>query len=341
MTFTLHDLRRFLAKRAAADARERAAERRRARARAKTLARGATWRGPRARIWRSAGSGRAGRASDTPAVLMKVHRGGLAADHYSAAKGELIDTNLPADASARMAAWQRDQSQHPRVSRLFQHLSFSRPAGQPLADLQWRQFIRAQLHAAGFDGCKFAAWRHSDTDHDHVHVLVSRHRPDGSLVSDSNNFRRWREATRLAEREAGIPTPLPKNAPPTSRPASDRAVSAERRARRRGKPSAWLDPARVREALVRSNTPQQLQQELARRGIELRVTRSAAGAAAGLQLRSAGAEEWLAASSIARDLSLPRVQAQLEANGRQAAQAPLPPVRRQQQTSYQHPQERE
>lgn len=288
---------------------------------AKTL--GATSRRQAGQRRRSAGTGRSGRPRAAPAVLMKAHRGGLSADRYSACKGQLIDTNLPAEAAARMTAWNRDQARHPRVSRLFVHLSFSRPPGQPLSDSQWCRFLAAWLVEAGFSGCKFAAWRHTDTANDHIHLLVSRARPEGGLVSDSQNFWTWRAATRAAEIAAGIPQPAPST--PAQRP-SDRAVSARRRAKRRRQADPWIDPVAVRAALARSRSPTELQAHLANVGIELQLRLDAHGKPSGLLLRRQGAEEWLAGSSVARDLSLPQVQASLTQNARRSQLRPAPPL---------------
>lgn len=284
---------------------------------------------------RSAGRGRAGGGGKaTPAILMKVHKGGLAAARYAEGKGQLLDTNLPFEPSERAAAWDRDKAHHPRVTTLFQHLSFSRPAGQPLTDAQWSLFLQEWMAEAGFDGCKYAAWRHADTAHDHIHLVISRHRPDGGLVSAAHNFWKWRAATREAERAAGIPSHAPAltRRQTEARPASDRAVSAQRRARRRGTPSAWVDPVTVRRALAVSHTPQQLKQALLRRGVELQVRLCAEGRPSGLLLRQAGSQEWLAGSSVARDFSLPRITATLQANQQalqqvQAARYATPPVR--------------
>jgi hypothetical protein len=238
---------------------------------------------------------------------------------------------LPADAAARMAAWQRDHARHPRVRQLVMHVTFSRPAGEALSDSQWSRFVAAWLQEAGFSGCKFAAWRHSDTANDHIHLLVSRARPEGGLVSDSQNFWTWRAATRAAEIAAGVPQPPAPSERLQQRPA-DRAVSARRRARRRGHVDPWIDPSAVRGAIARSRTPTELQAHLAAVGVELQLRLDRDGKPSGLLLRRQGAEEWLAGSTLARDLSLPQVQARLSANARRLQPRPAALLPRDAQT---------
>src|SRR5690606_40394884 len=43
------------------------------------------------------------------------------------------------------------------------------------------------LTGMGFDDNAYALWQHFDADHLHIHVLASRIKYDGSVVSDSNN----------------------------------------------------------------------------------------------------------------------------------------------------------
>jgi len=55
------------------------------------------------------------------------------------------------------------------------------------------------MNGMGFTDNLFSLWQHHDADHCHAHLLVFRTRLDGSLVSDSNNFRRSEALCRKLE----------------------------------------------------------------------------------------------------------------------------------------------
>ncbi len=343
--------KRQVAQQRAADARERAAQKKSTGRLQKALRsgglslpkiKGVSIATPR----RSAGRGRAGPGGGrSPELLMKVHKGGLAADRYAARKGELLDTNMWAlDSDRRAREWGLDQARHPRVKNLFCHVSLSRPAGRPLTEQQWNQVARTWLREVGAEGAPYVLYRHADTGNDHVHLIFSRALPNGALVSTSNNFYKWRAGVRQVERELGLAPPAEAEAQrqaTSTRPASDRAVSAQRRAQRRGTVDPWIDPRQVHDVLASATTAQQLAQELGQRGIEVQVRRDPSGKATGLLLRRAGAE-WLAGSSIDRQFSLTRVESRLAQNhAQQAAQAARQRgLRRSETPTHQLPRER-
>ena len=74
------------------------------------------------------------------------------------------------------------------------------------SDEQWKLAAEAHLENMGFDLSKtqYALIRHTDSKHDHVHIIANRVQLDGSLVSDSNTYKRSHEATRAAELAAGL-----------------------------------------------------------------------------------------------------------------------------------------
>lgn len=185
--------------------------------------------------------------------------------------------------------------------------------------MEWRQAVESFMKEIDAEGCNYTAHMHDDSDNQHVHVVYSRARPDGKLVDQSWDYVRHREAAaRVADQLfGGRETPRPSSTP--SAPPSDRAEAARRRAQRRGTLPAHIDPAMVRAALAGASTPAELARALLARRVEMSVSTHEDGTARGLLLRRQGAQEWLAASSIAREFSLPRVQARLAEN---AASAP-------------------
>ena len=254
-------------------------------------------------------------------LLVKIHSGGAAGDAYSerSKDAQFLATNMLGQiAQQRQVEWALDAARHPRVNptNMAVHVSLSRPAGADLTQAQWAKTCQVFLKKIDAEGCNFAVTRHKNTEHDHVHLVFSRAKPDGKLVSMSNNRWAWRQACREVERELGLQVPdrpAERQAVPT--PTSDRLVSAQRRAARRDTPDPWLDPAQIREALSQSATPEIFTQNLAKVGIEVKpAKRPSDGEVVGLMFRRQGAQEHLAGSSISREFSLPKIQAQIELN---------------------------
>lgn len=100
-------------------------------------------------------------------------------------------------------------------------------------------------------------------------------------------------------------TPTPTSTPPGDREA---AQNATRRAERRGTAAAQVDAAAVRLALAGAISMNHFKQLLEVEGIEAEFDRRGqAQAVYGWRLRRQGSEEWLKASTLARDLSWPKI----------------------------------
>ena len=316
------NLGEFMASLARARGRERQAA-------GKAKASRAASRGRPVRVRVSRGSGpRAPRRAGASAARGTTHalgftgtKGGQAGDKYMTNKGQMVATNMmgssPEDRALEFAL---DRARHPRTraDRMVVHSVLSLPLGKNLRDDEWASVICAWRRNIGTDG-NFVAAVHKDTDNEHVHIVWSRANRDGSLVSMSHDFHKHREAAHQVADEllGGRETPRDPNAPA---PPTTRAVSAQRRATRRDTPDPWMDPSVIREALAQSTSPETFTQNLAKVGIEVApAKRPSDGQVIGLMFRRQGAEEHLAGSSISREFSLPKIQAQIELN-RQALQ---------------------
>lgn len=272
------------------------------------------------------GSGRATRGAGSyakvgraVAVLMQIHAGGKTGDKYSenGAGAQFIDSNmLGQNSQERGAEWLLDELKHPRVRAkdVAIHASFSRPAGHDLNPDQWRQFVQKFLQKVGADG-NFTATRHAPpaTENDHIHLVFSRSRRDGRLVSMSNSRWKWRSVTREVERELGLTLPDQPAEMSASAPPSDRVVSAQRRAVRRDTPDPHINPNLVAHALAQASTPEDFQAALTRLEIDIKPAVKN-GKTTGILFKKRAAQEWLAGSSISREFSLPKIQAQIEMN---------------------------
>lgn len=282
---------------------------------ARTLAAGRAGRGGRHRVGGATRRARSWKqAGRTPALLVKVGgSSGHKAARYDVNKSDakLLFTNMvdPADVDE----WALDAARRPgvRADLCSQHVSISAARGVHLTDDAWRAIAAQFLSEIGADSLAVVT-RHCDTKHDHVHITFSKIQQDGGVLPSSHNFYKFRAAVRKVEADLRIEAPACQIAD-TPAAASDRAVNAQRRAARRCSPANWIDPARVREALLTARSLESLAADLYARGIELKPAVKD-GRTTGLLLRQAGSEEWLAGSSISREFSLPKVQAQIEFN---------------------------
>ncbi len=224
---------------------------------------------------------------------------------------EILVSNLfSRTVSGLLSEFLIDARRRPGLKESVVHEILSWHPGRKPTKRELEKVAMMHLEKNGFKNCSFIVIQHNDTEHPHLHIFVSRVRPDGSVVSLSQNWKKWTANLRQIEIELCLPEP-PVSAVPA---AGDKAVNAQRRAERRETASPIVDPAKVRAALSRSSSPEQLKNELEAAGIEITTSTSDNGRVRGVLLRSAGAKEWLAGSSISRDLSLSKIEKTLAEN---------------------------
>ena len=89
-----------------------------------------------------------------------------------------------------------------RVTKCVYHASLSVSPLEKLTDQKWVEIARAYLSGMEFDKNQYVIYRHTDTEHDHIHIIANRIRvTDGSAVSDSWNYRRSEILVRQLERQ--------------------------------------------------------------------------------------------------------------------------------------------
>jgi hypothetical protein len=191
------------------------------------------------------------------------------------------------------------------------------PADRILSDAEWAQVAeqvmdRTGLAPAGDDrGVRWVAVRHAA---DHIHLVATLARQDGTRPSTWNDFFRVREACRDAERRLGLTATAP-----ADRTAARRASRAEtEQSARRG----WAEPPRVtlrREVSVAAagaRTEREFFSRLASAGVAVRQRYSTTnpgqvtGYAVGLPRHAAkgGGIIWYGGGKLAADLTLPKLR---------------------------------
>ena len=78
-----------------------------------------------------------------------------------------------------------------------------------LDDDRWCEIADDYVKGMGFEGSQYVVYRHSDRDHDHIHIVASRIRiTDGGTVSDSWDYPRSEKVIRELEKQYQLPPTL-------------------------------------------------------------------------------------------------------------------------------------
>ena len=187
-----------------------------------------------------------------------------------------------------------------------------------LSDAEWAHVAAQIMDSTGLApdgddlGVRWVAVRHAA---DHLHIVATLARQDGSRPRIWNDFYRVREACQQAEHDLGL-----RATAPADRTAARRATRAEtEQSVRRG----WAEPPRVtlrREvstAAAGARTEQDFYARLQQAGVLVRQRRGTSGPGAvtgyavGLPQHTAsvGGVIWYGGGKLAADLTLPKLRA--------------------------------
>ncbi|MHC5854777.1 relaxase/mobilization nuclease domain-containing protein [Nostoc sp.] len=91
---------------------------------------------------------------------------------------------------------------NPEADRVVYHASLSLPDNEQLDEPTWNELANRYLEEMGFDSNQYVVYRHSNTEHDHIHICASRIRLDnGKIVHDSWDYKRSETIIRQLERD--------------------------------------------------------------------------------------------------------------------------------------------
>ncbi len=191
------------------------------------------------------------------------------------------------------------------------------PEDRVLSDAEWAQVAAEIMHRTGLApggddlAVRWVAVRHAA---DHVHLVATLARQDGTRPKVWNDFYQVREACQEAERRFGL-----RRTAPADRTAARRATRAEsEQAARHG----WVEPPRatlrreVCSAAAGAGTEQDFYARLRQAGVLVRLRHSATnpgevtGYAVGLPQHTArdGGVIWYGGGKLAPDLPLPKLR---------------------------------
>jgi len=169
--------------------------------------------------------------------------------------------------------------QRPNLAKYFYHTSLNFPVHEDLKDEQMKAIARDYLQAMGFGDNQHIIFRHYDADHPHLHILVNRIGYDGSLVSDSNDYKRSEQALRQLEKQYGLKEVI------SSKEAKERAMTKSEleMMKRTDEPSAKLKlQVLVKEVMERKPDIQTFISKLEAKGVNVLFNQASTGFVSGI-----------------------------------------------------------
>lgn len=156
-------------------------------------------------------------------VKGKGFKGALSYNLAKVEKGvaEVLASTFSKDDNAQAILKEVDlvRMQRPNLAKYIYHTSLNFSVDEDLKDEQMKAIAGDYLTAMGFGDNQHIIFRHYDADHPHLHILVNRIGYDGSLVSDSNDYKRSELALRGLEKQYGLTEVI------SSKEAKERAMT--------------------------------------------------------------------------------------------------------------------
>jgi len=135
------------------------------------------------------------------AVKGRGFRGAIAYD-LGKDEGRILDTNMAGESVPELSAeFGAIRKLRPNLERAVLHVSLSAAPGEKLTDAQWADISRRYLAGMEFLDNQYLVTRHTDTEHEHIHILANRITHAGEVVSDSKDYERQELLMRAIERE--------------------------------------------------------------------------------------------------------------------------------------------
>lgn len=243
-------------------------------------------------------------------VQGKDFRGVL--DYVSRKEGaKLLGGNVAGKDSATIAAEFRASSDLRRkLTKCVYHVSLSVSPEENLNDRKWMAIAKNYLKGMEFSGSQYVVYRHTDRNHDHIHIIASRVRlTDGTVVRDSWQYRRSEVLVRQLEQEFGL---LPTRSSWERRERAPKTGEI-RRERRTGELSKRVELQKaIREVLQQCRSLESFTEALSHQGVSVRLRQSASGKIQGISYQLDGIA--FQGRKLGKNYTWQSVQAMLENN---------------------------
>ncbi len=191
----------------------------------------------------------------------------------------------------------------PKLSYKVCHVILSLSPEEHLNNASWQTAIAQYLKEMGFTNNQYVAVKHTDKEnHEHIHLVTSRVRMDGSVVSDSWDWTRSQDVIRKLEQNFGlaaVPSSWESDRQEQTKSQIDKELET-------GKATVKRQLAdKIDTTLVNTKSLPDFIEQLNLEGIEVRVDRDRKGKPKGIAYKLDGVS--MAGSSVGKAYSLPRI----------------------------------
>jgi hypothetical protein len=216
----------------------------------------------------------------------------------------VIDTNMDGNNPYSLAtefslSWQL----RPKLGHTVCHIILSLSPDEHLNDVSWQKAIAQYLKEMGFTNNQYIAVKHTDQEnHEHIHLVTSRVKMDGSVVSDSWDWIRSQDVIRKLEKDFELES-VPSSWESDRQEQTKNQIENEKQT---GKSTVKRQLAdRIDLALTNTTALPDFIEQLNRDGIEVKVDRDRKGKPKGIAYKFDGIS--MAGSSVGKAYSLPRI----------------------------------
>jgi hypothetical protein len=226
---------------------------------------------------------------------------------------EILNMNVRGETANEMAeCFEMTQQLRPRVTKTVSHMMLSLSPKESLSDEAWTEIIDRYLQEMGYTKSFFLAVKHKDKKHEHVHLVASRIRCDGTVVSDSWERVRSRKIINQIEKDYGLVQV--RNIWESDRQAP--TISQIKRELETGIPTVKKQLAdRIDLALTKVTNLSEFLEALKQDGIEAKISRNRQKAQQGISYQLEGVS--IAGWRVGNAYSLPKILKRLEARAGQ------------------------
>jgi len=233
---------------------------------------------------------------------------------------DLVGGNIDGTSSASIsAALNAVLSQRSAIEKPICHIPISLVPGEYLSDDSWRELGKRFLSSMGFTNTPYLIVRHTDTaftdengetfPRDHVHIVVSRVRQDGSVVKDSWDYNRSQKILKNLEEEYNLHS-APRSRESRKLISNSRDRDAEEIEVITEKPVKYQLQDLIDEIVQQTNTVKEFTAYLAEAGVETRLGRDKNGEINGISFKYKNIA--LAGSHLGGSYSFPRIKERLD-----------------------------
>lgn len=222
------------------------------------------------------------------AIKGKGFRGAIAYD-LQKGKSILLDSNMSAREKGSVNAFAKEfgaiRALRPQLKKAVCHVSISLHPDEHLSDSDWCKVAQTWLTDMGFTDNQYIVSRHTDTKHPHIHILVNRIRLDGSVVSDSQDYKRQEAVMRKLEKEFGLMQV--KNSKEVEK-SSPKKGELEQAIRRHEPSVRMLLQEIISNTLTKPMSLQEFTDKLQKNNVEIKLNQASTGTISGISFSMNG-----------------------------------------------------